>query len=52
MLYRISQVAEKLNMDKQTIRSYIRRGIIKAIRPGGKMYLVSEDEINRLLRRK
>ena len=49
MNYKISQVAEKLCLHKQTIWNYIKAGRLKAFRTPNGRWLVSQQEIDRYL---
>lgn len=40
--YTVEQVAEQLGISVRTIREYIRKGKIKAVKVGNK-YIISED---------
>ena len=47
-LYRISAVAEMLELHPQTLRLYEREGLIKPARTSGNTRLYGEDEIRKL----
>ena len=41
----VSQVAEKLNVSHDTIRQYIKTGKLKASKPNGKNFIISNIEL-------
>jgi excisionase family DNA binding protein len=43
--YRLSQIAEMLQLNEQTVRKYVREGKLKAAR-FGREYRVSESDLN------
>ena len=46
----IAEIAEKLRMSPATIRSWISRGTLQAMRPGQRKLLVRRSELDRMLR--
>ena len=48
-IYTAEQAAQRLHTSAATIRRWIRRGILRASRPGGGGYLVTEDAIRQML---
>jgi excisionase family DNA binding protein len=47
----IAEIAEELRCSPATIRSWISRGTLRAMRPGQRKLLVRRSELNRMLRR-
>lgn len=50
MLIRIKDAAERIGVDRQTIRNWIERGFIKQVNSDGKNFYVVEDEINEIVK--
>lgn len=44
--YTAAEVAEMLHKNKRTIYFYIKSGQLKAIKPGGKNFLIYESDLN------
>ncbi len=45
----VKQVAEQLQMNPQTIRIWIEKGKLSAVRPGTRRWLVRQSEVDRML---
>ena len=46
--YTIPEVCEILHKHKRTVYAYIRSGQLRAIKPGGKNFLIYESDLTRL----
>lgn len=42
-VYTLEELSEQLDMDKQTLRSYIKNGKLKASKIGNKYFVTGED---------
>lgn len=47
--YTVEEVADLLHVNQDTVRRYIREGKIKASAPGGRKYVITEDQVYSLL---
>jgi excisionase family DNA binding protein len=48
-LYTVSEVCQKLKIARQTLDTWRKKGVLKSIKIGGKVY-IKEDEIIKLLK--
>lgn len=47
-MHTVAEVAQALNLSYNSVKSYIRRGTIKAEKFGGWQWAISDEEFNRL----
>ena len=45
------QVADRLQVSERTVREWLRNGTLKGVRLGEKLWRVSEEEVQRFLKR-
>jgi len=50
-LLKVSEVAKRLRVAESTVRGWIARGDVRAVRLPGGVYRIPEEELERLLRR-